>query len=110
MLKLVKNSFSLSDKKSSFSSKVKNSTEDEVCESSELSDQQHVISTLESLLQKAKDGDISGLMYVVATEGEDHGVGVAGEYLSNTHTGLAAFCLVYHLLGDEMKKNSPLCW
>lgn len=107
MLKLVKNSFSLSDKKSSCSSKVKNSTEDN---SNESSDQEHVISTLESLLKKAKDGDISGLMYVVATEGEDHGVGVAGEYLSNTHTGLAAFCLVYHLLGDEMKKSSPLCW
>jgi len=107
MLKLIKNSFPLTDKNSCLAIESKVSpthTPDE------LSDQQHVINTLENLLKKAKVGNISGLMYVVATDGEDHGVGVAGEYLSNTHSGLAAFCLVYHLLGEEMKKNSPLCW
>ena len=107
MLKLVKNSFHLTDKNSC---RVNDSSEKSTHTSDEKSDQQHVITTLENLLNKAKVGNISGLMYVVATDGEDHGVGVAGEYLSNTHSGLAAFCLVYHLLGEEMKKSSPLCW
>ncbi len=63
----------------------------------------HVITLLENLLAKARTGDITGVMYVVRLRGQDHGVGVAGHYVNDMNAGLAAFALVYSLLGDSLR-------
>ena len=73
---------------------------------SDLTENAQVIAILESLLEKAKAGDVSGMMYVVNHKGENHGVGVAGDYLSDLQSGIAAFCLVYGLLGDNLRRHS----
>lgn len=65
-----------------------------------------VITILEGLLVKAKSGELTGLMYVVRLACEDHGVGVAGTYLTDLHSGLSAFCMVYGLLGEKLHSAS----
>ncbi len=62
-----------------------------------------VVEVLEGLLDKAKSGQLSGMMYVIRLESKDHGVGVCGSYLADLHSGLAAFCLVYGLLAEQIR-------
>ncbi len=66
-----------------------------------------LITILENLLVQARNGELTGLMYVVRLRGQDHGVGVAGHYLSDLHAGLSAFMLVYSLLGDSLYGHQP---
>ena len=68
-----------------------------------------VISILEGLLAQAQTGELTGLMYVIRLASEDHGVGVGGTYLSDLHSGLSAFCMVYGLLGDKLHSASHYC-
>lgn len=64
-----------------------------------------VIAILQNLLLQARTGELTGLMYVVRLRGQDHGVGVAGHYLTDLHSGLSAFALVYSLLGESLHTN-----
>ncbi len=64
-----------------------------------------VITILENLLVQARNGELTGLMYVVRLRGQDHGVGVAGHYLNDVRAGLSAFALVYGLLGDSLSAH-----
>ncbi len=63
----------------------------------------HVVATLEKLLTKARAGELTGLMYVVRAQNQDHGVGIAGSYINDVQSGLSAFSLIYSLLGDNLR-------
>ena len=102
MLKLVINTPSINDAGVTCQLHSSKETQEQFDHSTE---QQQVIYTLEKLLIKAQAGHLNGLMYVTSLDNLDHGVGVTGKYLSQPDTGLSAFCLVYHLLGERLQQT-----
>lgn len=62
------------------------------------------IETLENLLQKAKDGDIQGIIYAVKMEHGPQTVGFAGHYAHAPVSGLTAAARVFELLTAEARR------
>ena len=66
---------------------------------------QELICSLDNLLDKAKSGDLTALIYVGRLRGEEKGLSVAGEYIQNQEIALQAFCMAHELIGDYLYRH-----
>jgi hypothetical protein len=62
------------------------------------------IATLERLLEKARAGEITGLIYTVSLSQWDHAVGVTGRYREDPISGLGAAGRVFDILNQEARR------
>jgi len=60
-----------------------------------------LIKTCESILEKAQSGEITGILYAVRLNENDHGVGVTGDYLVSRTKRVAAMGLIIDALHSE---------
>lgn len=66
--------------------------------------ERETIATLERLLEKAKAGEITGLIYTVRLGEWNHGVGVTGTYRQDPISGLGATGRVFDILNQEARR------
>lgn len=62
------------------------------------------IATLERLLEKARAGEITGLIYTVRLGEWSHAVGVTGRYREDPISGLGAAGRVFDILNQEARR------
>lgn len=66
---------------------------------------QDTVDTLEKLLEMARSGKVTGLIYTVRLDDWNHGVGVTGYYREDPISGLGAVGRVFDVLNQAARKG-----
>lgn len=67
-----------------------------------------LVATLESLLERAKSGQIMGLLYLVQVMGDGHGYGMAGSYEDHPTSAYIPACKGLYSLSLVINKSGGM--
>jgi len=62
-----------------------------------------IIEALESLLKKARNGELSGMAYAVKLSAKKHGMGMAGDYCEEPHVAACVVGQLFASISDQAR-------
>jgi len=64
-----------------------------------------IIEALESLLRKARSGEVSGMAYAVKISTKKHGMGIAGDYCEQPHVAACVVGQLFASISDRARND-----